>query len=118
MPTSSATTPPTPRSEARPPRPPWSVEGSRRHVYPGQYTQPPGEVRTGAGGRYGVFGPYLRKWLALPRPELAATPGRLPAVPRRIARGTIPRVESDIPLPATGEAAARARLESFLRDGE
>lgn len=92
--------------------------GVEVHAYSGQYTQPPGEVRTGAGGRYNVFGPYLKKWLALPQPELAATPERLPAVPRRITRGTIPRVESDIQLPATGEAAARARLESFLRDGE
>ena len=92
--------------------------GVEVHAYPGQYTQPPGEVRTGAGGRYGVFGPYLKKWLALPRPELASAPERLPAVPRRIARGTIPRVESDIPLPEAGEAAARARLEAFLRDGE
>ena len=63
--------------------------GVEVHAYPGQYTQPPGEVRTGAGGRYGVFGPYLRRWLALPRPELAATPERLPAVPRRIPRGTM-----------------------------
>lgn len=92
--------------------------GVEVHRHPGQYTHPPGEVLTGAGGRYSVFGPYARNWLARPLPELAPTPEGLPPVPGRIARGEIRRVESDVPLPPTGEAAALARLEEFLRDGE
>jgi deoxyribodipyrimidine photo-lyase len=92
--------------------------GVEVRTYPGQYTRPPGEVLTGAGTRYSVFGPYARKWLSLPLPELAPTPDRLPPVPRRIARGEIPVVQSDIPLPDPGEEAALARLETFLRDGE
>ncbi|WP_435018594.1 cryptochrome/photolyase family protein [Tundrisphaera sp. TA3] len=92
--------------------------GVEVHAHPGQYTHPPGEVRTNSGGRYTVFGPYGRKWLSLPKPKLAPTPSDLPPVPRQIARGTIPDVASDIPLPEAGERAALARLESFLRHGE
>jgi len=92
--------------------------GVEVRTYPGQYTHPPGEILTGAGTRYSVFGPYARKWLSLPLPGLAPTPDRLPPVPRRIARGEIPVVRSDIPLPVPGEGAGLARLESFLRDGE
>ena len=88
------------------------------HAYPGQYSHPPGEILTGAGKPYSVFGPYARTWRSLPLPDLAPTPERIPAVPRAIARGTIPRVEPGIPLPATGEAAARERLETFLREAE
>jgi len=88
------------------------------HAYPGQYSHPPGEILTGAGKPYSVFGPYARTWRSLPLPDLAPTPERLPAVPRAIARGTIPRVEPGIPLPTTGEAAARERLETFLREAE
>ena len=92
--------------------------GAAVHAYPGQYSHPPGEIRTGSGTPYSVFGPYARKWRELPLPDLAPTPKSLPAVSRSIARGQIRHVESDIPLPATGEHAAIARLEAFLRDGE
>jgi len=92
--------------------------GAEVTVYPGQYTHPPGSVLTGSGGRYSVFGPYARTWLSRPLPPLSATPERLPAVSRRIARGEIARAVSDIPLPPTGERAALARLDEFLRDGQ
>jgi deoxyribodipyrimidine photo-lyase len=92
--------------------------GVEVHTYPGQYTHPPGTVVTGSGGRYKVFGPYAKTWMTLPTPKLATTPDRLPPVPRAIARGKIRRVESDIPLPPAGEAAALGRLRAFLREGE
>ena len=92
--------------------------GVEVHRYDGQYTRPPGEVLTGTGGRYSVFGPYARKWLSMPMPELAPTPDRLPHVPRGIARGEIRRVESDVTLPEAGEAAALERLGAFLDEGE
>ena len=92
--------------------------GVEVHTYPGQYTHPPGEVLTGSGHRYSVFGPYARKWLSLPPPGLATTPDHLPPVSKRIARGTIPAVASDVTLPEAGEKAAIARLEAFLRDAE
>ncbi len=92
--------------------------GAEVLAYDGQYTHPPGTVVTRTGGRYGVFGPYVKAWAALPPPELAATPEALEAVPRRIERGAIRTVDPGIPLPPTGEAAAIARLEAFLRDGE
>ncbi len=95
-----------------------SRAGVAVRTYPGQYTHPPGEVRTGGGGRYSVFGPYARKWTSLPMPELAEAPRRLDALPREISPGEIRRVASEISLPATGEAAALGRLETFLKDGE
>ncbi len=87
-------------------------------AHDGQYTQPPGTIRTGSDTPYGVFGPYSRKWLAAPRPKLAATPRALPAVPSRLTRGTIRRVESDISLPGTGEGAAQEILATFLKRAE
>ena len=86
--------------------------------YPGQYTRQPGEILTGSGGRYSVFGPYLKKWLAEPFPKLAETPKNLPEVAQKIARGTVRRVESAIPLPDAGEAAALKRLDDFLKHAE
>lgn len=86
--------------------------------YPGQYTREPGELVTGSGGRYAVFGPYLKKWLAEPFPRLAETPGKLPAVPKKITRGEIRRVEPAIQLPEVGEAAALKRLDDFLAHAE
>ena len=55
--------------------------GVEVHTYPGQYTHPPGEVLTGAGTRYSVFGPYrtsgspcrCRSW---PRPPTDCRPSR------------------------------------------
>ncbi len=67
--------------------------GVKVERYPGQYTHEPGELLTGAGGRYTVFGPYSKKWLAAPLPTLAETPTQLPAVPPEIARGEIRHVD-------------------------
>lgn len=93
-------------------------EGVEVLVYPGQYTHPPGQILTGAGKPYGVFGPYAKTWTKAPRPELAPAPTKLPSVSSRIARGEIRKIESGIPLPPVGEKAAIAQLERFLDEGE
>ena len=88
------------------------------HTYPGQYTQPPGTIRAGDGSRYVVFAAFKRRWDALPGPSLADVPKRLPPLPPDIAPGDLRRVESEIPLPPPGEAAALGQLERFLAEGE
>lgn len=92
--------------------------GVALEMHDGQYTHPPGKLTTNAGGRYGVFGPYVKKWVTLPKPEPAPTPKRLPAIPGKVARGTIARVDPGIDLPEPGEAAAIARLDAFLAEAE
>ena len=92
--------------------------GVECHNYGGQYTHEPGQVQTESGGRYGVFGPYRRKWETLDKPEVLDAPDAMAALPSKIKVGEIPRVESDIALPEAGEAAALGRLEWFLRNGE
>ena len=84
----------------------------------GQYTHPPGSILNGSGEPYKVFGPYSKKWHALPRPALTATPKALPPVPGRLARGTIRHVASDIPLPPAGEQAAYKQFTDFLKRAE
>ncbi len=86
--------------------------------YPGQYTREPGELLTGSGHRYSVFGPYAKKWLAHPFPELAQTPKQLPAVPTAMSRGEIRRVDPGLELPEPGEKAALKRLDDFLKNAE
>ena len=92
--------------------------GVKVERYPGQYTHEPGELLTGAGGRYTVFGPYSKKWLATPPPTLAETPTQLPAVAHEISRGEIRQVDPGLKLPDPGEAAALKRLDDFLQHAE
>ena len=92
--------------------------GIEIHACGGQYTHEPGEVLTNSGGRYGVFGPYRKKWQTLDKPDVLAKPDKLPSLPSKIKVGEIPRVESDIPLPDAGEDAALGRLKWFLQNGE
>ena len=86
--------------------------------YPGQYTREPGDILTGAGDRYSVFGPYAKKWLAEPFPKLAETPKKLPEVAKKIVRGEIRQVKAGLELPEVGEAAAIKQLEDFLKNAE
>ena len=92
--------------------------GIEIHAHGGQYTHEPGEVLTNDGGRYGVFGPYRRKWQTLQKPQVLDAPKTMDALPSKIRVGEIPRVASDIALPAAGEAAALGRLQWFLDNGE
>ena len=68
--------------------------GIEIHAHGGQYTHEPGEVLTGDGGRYGVFGPYRRKWQTLDKPDVLARPDKLPSLPSKIVVGEIPHIES------------------------
>ena len=92
--------------------------GIEIHPHGGQYTHEPGEVLTNDGGRYGVFGPYRKKWQKLKKPKVLDAPTTLPPLPDGIEAGEIPVVKSDIALPEAGEAAALGRLEWFLENGE
>jgi deoxyribodipyrimidine photo-lyase len=69
------------------------------------------------GAPYQVFAAFKRRWDALPLPDLAAPPRRLPPLPREIDPGDVPSVESDVPLPPCGEAAALRQLEAFVDGG-
>ena len=92
--------------------------GIEIHAYGGQYTHEPGEVTTNSGGRYGVFGPYRKKWQTLDKPDVLDKPDKLPPLPAKIKVGDIPVVKSDIALPDAGEDAALGRLQWFLDNGE
>ena len=92
--------------------------GIEIHSHGGQYTHEPGEVLTNNGGRYGVFGPYRKKWQKLNKPDILPRPDELPPLPSKIKVGEIARVESDIALPDAGEDAALGRLQWFLENGE
>ncbi|RYG72653.1 deoxyribodipyrimidine photo-lyase [bacterium] len=88
------------------------------HSHGGQYTHEPGEILTGTGTRYGVFGAYRKKWATKDKPEIFAAPEKLAALPKSLKIGDIRRVESDVPLFDAGEDAALERLAWFLKNGE
>jgi deoxyribodipyrimidine photo-lyase len=92
--------------------------GVEVHSHGGQYTHEPGEVLTGTGTRYGVFGAYRKKWATLDKPEIFEAPENLPSLPESMTIGEIRHVESDVPLLDPGEDAALERLEWFLQNGE
>jgi deoxyribodipyrimidine photo-lyase len=83
----------------------------------------PGQLRTGSGGFYSVYGAFRRRWLeriqrpelleVLPRPRRQeALVGRPGVIPRRITGFRLSGKITD-PWPA-GERAARSRLRTFL----
>ena len=87
-------------------------------TYDAQYTHPPSTILSGTGKRYGIFGPYGKKWLSLPQPELAPEPKEMPPVSSHIRRGDIPHVDPEIALPVPGQKAAQQQLADFLEEGE
>jgi deoxyribodipyrimidine photo-lyase len=78
-------------------------------------------LRTQAGGPYTVFSPFYRTWAAGPRRRLLRAPRKLPPLPSRLRRGSIPSLaqlglEQEVAEPPLGgEAAGRKRLGAFLR---
>jgi deoxyribodipyrimidine photo-lyase len=79
------------------------------------YAVPPGTLATKAGGRYKVFTPFSRAWREHGWPDPVRTPS---GIPWRSAPGEgIPDDPDigDVALPVAGEAAARRRLDHFLR---
>ena len=78
---------------------------------------PPGAVTTG-GGAYQVYSAYARAWEALDVPPVAKMPRDwAPASALAGIGRTVPEAPPGIELPPAGEDAARARLDTFLRDG-
>ncbi len=86
----------------------------------------PGEVLTGSGAPYTIYGPFWRKWSSLPKGDPRPRPPRLEAVGDaaavQAAGGRPLPSAADLgfswtaPLPlAPGEAAALAQLERFCR---
>jgi deoxyribodipyrimidine photo-lyase len=97
--------------------------GVRFHAKRGLMAVEPEEVLANDGRPYTVYGPYRRKWAALPRRAPLATPERLPDL-AGVALGALPALEElgargpaarDIPAP--GERAARARLDAWTTGG-
>lgn len=99
--------------------------GRRFELFEGETLLAPGALRTGSGAPYSVFTPFARAFRAtavIGRPLPA--PSALPPIPPdvRAAEVPIPRCEdlgiaSNPSLLPGGEAAARARLQRFLRVG-
>lgn len=93
-----------------------AVDGVRFVEAPGVLAIEPEKVVNDAGGGFGVFSAFFRRWVALERPPVIPAPVAIPA-PAGVVRGSDldnwlpPRPAADLVEP--GEAAARARLKSF-----
>jgi deoxyribodipyrimidine photo-lyase len=99
--------------------------------FPGVTVVEPGAVApSGGGDHYRVFTPYWRAWSEAPRPPVLAAPRRVllpvgvdvgPPPAKRALLESIPRAaRGGPPVPGLiegGEAAARRRLERWLRSG-
>ncbi len=90
-------------------------------AHPGTTILPPGAVTPAGGDHFKVFSPYHRAWEAAPK-RAAAAPRRL-TTPSRLAVGRLPALDALLrgrPSPRRaegGEAAGRAAMRAFLRDG-
>jgi deoxyribodipyrimidine photo-lyase len=98
-----------------------SGAGVQLHGHPGlSAIDDVGAPRTQSGRPYTVFTPFHRSWERQDRREVLAAPRSLPALPRSLAKGRIPSLESlgleqEVPEPAQGgEQRARRRLARFL----
>jgi deoxyribodipyrimidine photo-lyase len=101
--------------------------GLEARSFPGHLLHEPWEVATGSGGFYKVYTPFARAAFARPVADPLPEPARLPApaawpasddlaawgLGRGVNRGAAGLARAA----RVGEAAARERLEGFLRDG-
>jgi deoxyribodipyrimidine photo-lyase len=96
--------------------------GVRLRAHAGVTVAEPGELAPGGGDHYRVFTPYWRVWSGQPRRAFHPAPREL-RLPPGLRVGRIPPLRSMIreapspDLPKGGEAAARKRLERWLRGG-
>ena len=90
---------------------------------PGNFVADIGRLRTKAGRPFTVFTPFHRTWSALERRPVHCAPAQLPALPRGVDRGELPRLadlglgvgdELDAPAVRAGEPAAREALSAWL----
>ncbi|MGI9009272.1 MAG: cryptochrome/photolyase family protein [Streptosporangiaceae bacterium] len=94
--------------------------GARLEVrtHPGVLTAGPDGLSPAGGGPYQVFTPYYRRWLQVPRRDLAPAPGQIDG-PAGIDPGSIPRLADLTPArrtvtpPEPGETGARKRLAAW-----
>lgn len=101
-----------------------ALDGARigLETFAGSTVVPPGDVAPAGAAHYSVFTPYWRRWRVEPLRPVLAAPARIPA-PGGVDWGELPSREDLVAgptapeLPAGGEAAGRARLEAWLRDG-
>jgi len=97
-------------------------QGLRLCVHPGVTVAEPGELTPVGGDHYRVFTPYWRIWSEQPRRRRHPAPRRL-QLPPGVGAGRIPalgKLTAGAPSPDLiegGEAAARKRLERWLRSG-
>jgi deoxyribodipyrimidine photo-lyase len=96
--------------------------GVRLRTHAGVTVAEPGELVPGGGDHYRVFTPYWRVWSEQPRRASHPAPRRL-TLPPGVRAGWIPslrHLSGGAPspdLPRGGEAAARKRLDRWLRGG-
>jgi deoxyribodipyrimidine photo-lyase len=88
--------------------------GRRLELVGSPYAVAPGEVRKADGEPYAVFTPFARGWNAAGWP--APDPAPKVTWHRRTGR-RFPSAQTDVVLPAAGEAAAHTLLRAFLEDG-
>jgi deoxyribodipyrimidine photo-lyase len=92
---------------------------------PGNFVADIGRPRTKAGRPFTVFTPFHRAWSALERRPVHRAPAKLPALPRGLDRGELPRIadlglnapaadELTAPIVSAGESAARNVLSDWL----
>jgi deoxyribodipyrimidine photo-lyase len=91
-------------------------------VLPGVTVVPPGDLAPAGGDHYSVFTPFWNRWRAAARRKVLEAPGRV-ALPAGVASIQLPQLADLVrgrpskELPRGGEAAARHRLDRWVRDG-
>jgi deoxyribodipyrimidine photo-lyase len=92
------------------------------HATRGLHVHEPDELATGDGRPYVVYSPFRRAWAARPRRAVLPAPDRIPGPssgrgrPDPVPELGPPTADPSL-LPTPGEAAARARLDAWLRGG-
>lgn len=90
-------------------------EGVGMHAIGGPWRVPPAELGGSKGHGYLVFTPFFRAWDQVPLAGRVPPPESLSG-PSLESDGLGALAQGDAPIPA-GPAAARARLEQFIRSG-
>jgi deoxyribodipyrimidine photo-lyase len=99
--------------------------GVRAEPHGGNYIVDVSRPRTQAGVPYHVFSPFFRTWQGIDRRPVHRAPAELPALPAKLARGSLPRTAAALgvrgetvphPIVEPGEPAGRRALERWLSD--